>query len=296
MVTKQGSEVILVPPDKRLALLHQADDVFVQSEDGDSWLRPSKDTEDLLKDYLNDSYGGAPKRFWVVRAGTRVGYNAEGVFIHENHHKSYFGIETQKANMALRHGVTQSVPYVNAKGEKIMQGTKTEQLLGKMLHHLPTISDDMRFKVLHACFTQADRNNNKKLSRPELGLVLRRVINTLRTEDIENILRDADVDGDMLLDYSEFVAMLQKSSNQKISLGLCHSLRNEADVVRATFRLWDMNGDGLVPNLHLCKALAKVHPDFQHSQIKALVHCMDCDHDGNVDYDEFVDFLFQKRG
>lgn len=293
--TLQGSAVIMVPADKRKALLDQITDVFLQGEDCDSWERPSRDQESMLQDYLKDRYGGAPKRFWTVRVGTRIGYNSEGVFLHENHCRRYFGIERTKATVVLRQGATQAVPNVNAKGERIMEGTKTEQILGKMLTHLPDISDELRFKVLRASFERADHNNNGKLSRPELGSVLRRVVNTLSTPDIEEIVRSADTDGDMLLNYKEFVALLQKSEHAKLKQAFCSSLRNEADVVRATFRLWDQNGDGLVPDAYLFKALEKVHPDFKPSQVRALVKCMDSDHDGNVDYDEFVDFLFHRQ-
>lgn len=292
---KQGHEVILVPAAKRQALLIQGDDVFIQSEECDGWIRPSIQEDEMLQNYLRDKYGGAPKRFWTVRVGVRLGYNSEGVFLHMNHQKRYFGIESAKASIALKQGATEAVPFVNAKGEAIMQGTKTEQMLGRMLETLPTISDDMRFKVLQASFQCADRNNNGKLSRPELGLVLRKVLTTIRGPDIEEIIRGADVDGDMLINYTEFVALLRNAANDKLNKAFCSSLRNEADVVRATFRLWDKNGDGLVPDGHLYKALTKCHPDWKTTQIKALVQCMDCDHDGNVDYDEFVDFLFQRK-
>lgn len=291
----QGRHIIVVPADKRIALLHQRDDVYIQSEnDEDQWERPSRIEDSLMVDYLQDKYSGAPKRFWTVRVGTRVGYNNEGVFLHENHVKRYFGLDEKKASVALLSSIEKPVPMVNAKGERLMQGTKTDQVLGKMLHHLPTLSDDMRYRILKASFQRADRNNNGKLSRPELGIVLRRVINSLTSDDVQEVVRDADQDDDGQINYKEFVDCLQKSEQHKFYKAFGKSLHNEADIVRATFRLWDKNGDGLVPDKFLYKALQKVHPDMLDTQVRALVKCMDCDHDGNVDYDEFVDFLFHR--
>lgn len=292
--SRQGDEVILVPPDNRSALLAQPDNVFIQSEDTDSWERPALSEMDILSNFLSDKYGGAPKRFWTVRAGTRVGYNAEGVFIMENHQKRYFGLESGTASVALRSSVDSIVPRVNARGERTQEGTKTEQILGKMLTHLPQISDEMRYTVLHASFKRADLNNNGKLSRTELGVVLRRILRTLRSEDINPILMSADADGDGCINYEEFVTFLKKTANSKIAKAFGSSLRDESDIVRATFRLWDKNGDGLVPDGFLAKALEKVHPDFMPGKLRALVKCIDSDQDGNVDYDEFVDFLFHK--
>jgi len=290
----QFDKVLIVPPKKRQTLLDQSDDVYIQSEDTDTWERPSQTEVLFLNDYLNDNYGGAPKRFWIVRVGTRIGYNDEGVFVMERHQKRYFGLEAQKASVALQHCVEGNVPHVNARGERQVEGTKTEQILGKMLTHLPTLTDDMRYTVLRASFVRADRNGNGKLSRPELGTVLRRVLYTLKSADIDEVLRTADVDGDGCINCQEFVGWLQKSANSKISKAFGTSLRDEADIVRATFRQWDKNGDGLVPNGFLLKALEKVHPGFKHDRLRALVQCMDCDRDGNVDYDEFVDFLFKR--
>jgi len=287
-------KVILVPPGNRDIFLKQPDAVFIQSEETDEWERPKNAEESFLNDFLQDKYSGAPKRFWNVRVGTRIGFNREGVFIHENHCKRYYGLDDSKANVALRHEFADAVPLVDARGEKILTGSKIERTLLKMLDVLPSITDDMRYQVLHASFQRADRNGNGKLSRPELGLVLRRVLNTLRAEDIEDIIRSADSDEDGAINYQEFVAWLRKSANSKVGKAFGSALKNESDVVRATFRLWDKNGDGLVPDGHLYKALRKIHPDFKESQVRALVKCMDCDHDGNVDYDEFVDFLFQR--
>lgn len=296
MGTRKAGEVTVVPAPQRLALLRQPDDVFVQDEDTDTWCRPSQHEESLLADYLKDNYRGAPKRFWNARVGTRLGYNDEGVFIHENHVKRYFGLDSSTASTALQHGITETVPMVNAKGEPHIRGNKTEQTLGKMMHHLPSLSDDMRYRVLKSSFQLADRNKNGKLSRPELGIVFRRVLNTMTSSQIEEIIRTADEDGDGAIDYQEFIEWLEKSAKwrQFIGKSLGKSLKNEADIVRATFRLWDKNGDGLVPNGHLFKALAKVHEDLTEKQVSALVKTIDCDHDGNVDYDEFVDFLFHK--
>lgn len=289
-----AQDVMVVPAAKRLALLRQPEDTFIQSEDCDEWERPAQKEDSLMIDYLNDNYGGAPKRFWAVRVGTRVGYNSEGVFLHENHQKRYFGLEKAKTSASLQDGVADAVPLVNAKGEQLRPGTHTEQVLGKMIRSLPTLTDDMRYQVLHASFQRADRNGNGKLSRPELGQVLRRVLNTLRSTDIDEILKDADTNNDGQINYQEFVSWLQRTANSKFNKAFGSSLRDEADIVRATFRLWDTNGDGLVSNRHLCRALVKVHPDLAESQINALVKVIDCDHDGNVDYDEFVDFLFHR--
>lgn len=297
---KQASEVLVVKPAHRMVLKRQyPDDVFIQSEDTDTWERPGEAIGRMLMDFLDNNYPNSPKRFWTVRVGTRIGYNDEGVFLHQDHEKRYFGLDHKTGSVSVMHGVEEAVPMVDAKGNPTVKGNKTDQLLGKMLTSLPSLSDDMRYRILKASFVRADRNGNGKLSRPELGIVFRRVLNTLSSKDIDQVIRDADEDGDGQINYQEFIDWIQRSneseSNKKIAKAFGTCMRNEADVVRATFRLWDRNGDGLIPDAHLARALAKIHPDMSQTQVKALVKTIDCDHDGNVDYDEFVDFLFSRR-
>lgn len=294
MATRHSTDIIVVPPEKRLTLRDQTDDVFIQSEDADVWERPSQAEASMLANFLTNQYAGAPKRFWNVRTGVRIGYNSEGVFLHEKHLKRYFALDRRQATLDLRNTVPEAVPMVNARGETLNAGTATEQVLGKMLDSLPKLSDDMYYHILHASFQRADSNGNGKLSRPELGAVLRRVLNTLKTVDIEVVMDEADTDGDGQINYDEFAAYLRKSANDKVSKSFVTSLSNEADIVRATFRLWDKDGDGLIPNGHLCRALARLHPEMTAVQVRAFVRSIDSDNDGNVDYDEFVDFLFKR--
>jgi len=93
MATRGDAEIVVVLPKDRRQLLERKDDVFVHSEDEDIWERPSKDEESWLVDFLQDKYRGAPKRFWTVKVGVRIGYDEQGVFLHKDHLKRYFGLD-----------------------------------------------------------------------------------------------------------------------------------------------------------------------------------------------------------
>jgi len=154
----------------------------------------------------------------------------------------------------------------------------------------------MYYQILRASFQKADVSGDGKLSHKELGLVFRRVITTLKESDIAHIVKEADTDGDGQVNYEEFVAYLQKTANAKVSKSCSTSFTKnvEADSVRATFRLWDTSGHGVIPNAELIATLMILNPTFTKTQAGALVNTIDSDHDGNVDYDEFVDFMFHR--
>jgi len=287
---------MLIKGDKRRILLQK--DRWVQSkEDPDNdWERPSLDEDNMMMDFLQDRYRGAPKRFYVIPGVARVGYDAHGVFIMMAHQKRYWGIERATAGLSLQEADPEAVPLVHGDSMKIDENaTKTQKMLKRIYKEMPNLSDDMRYKVLSTCFAKADANGNGFLSRAELGTVMRRITTTLSGQEIENILREADKTGDGKLSYKEFVTWLQETANPKFQNAFTKSLQTEPDIVRATFRMWDRNGDGMIARKKLVKALMKVHPDCTEKQLDALTDIMDKDDNEQIDYDEFVDFLFSQK-
>jgi len=287
-----------VPQDKRTVLLKK--ERWIQDVDEpDVWVRPTAKEDEWVVKFLSNNYAGAeplkPKRFWMVCVGTRVGHDHKGVFLHHDHHRRYWGIERATAGLVMQEACPEAVPVFHGGGATDPNASKSQKFLSRIYKDMPSISEDMRWKMLHACFERADINNNGKLSRPELGTLMRRVTNTLSGGTVLEILAEADQTGDGKLNYQEFVDWLKNSANAKFSKALASSLSTEKDIVQATFRMWDRNGDGLIDRAKLAKALQKVHPDAKPTQLEALTKLMDADDNGQVDYNEFVDFLFSTK-
>jgi len=285
--------VIKLNGERRNYLLKQEEDVYIEGDDDElEWRRPSTFELTALHDLLTGNYPSAPRKFWQVRVGTRVGWDREGVYIHENHARRYFGIERAKANIVLLEENPEAAPkYIAHTGNE----NSTEGFLKTMLNDLPSLSDDVRYKLLHASFNRADKNKNGLLSRPELGTVLRKVMFTLRSKDVEEVIRNADEDEDGQINYKEFSDWLHRSANTTMQRHFKSSLKDDADIVKATFRMWDKNGDGLIANRRLCGALIKIFPNATEKQLLALTDTIDANDSGDIDYEEFVDFLFHRQ-
>ncbi|XP_002124710.2 uncharacterized protein LOC100186502 [Ciona intestinalis] len=69
--------------------------------------------------------------------------------------------------------------------------------------YLQAIELEMAFKVF-------DRDNNGFISRDELRDVLRSMTENPTEEELDEMMREADTDGDGQIDYREFVAMLTR--------------------------------------------------------------------------------------
>jgi len=270
----------------------------IERDDGEGWEVPSEDQVKHLNMFVAGYYNGAPSRNWRAAPGMRYGTCKEGIFVAEAHTKRFFGICRSNASVSLKNEVPDLVPAfipgVMQSGMKQSTGeeSSTDRFLSRMMTQLPTISDEMRNQVMKATFEKADANRNGTLSRPEVASMFRKVVNTMSAREVEEIMMEADRDSNRQISYQEFVDWLQTSAPEKVRGKIQSRLNTEADVVKASFRVWDRNGDGLISRKELERMLTKICKEFTKQQVHSMCDVIDADDDGNIDYDEFVDFLF----
>lgn len=275
--------VIIVPTRYASELLKAGPYLRIQASDGsEKWEVPSTEERRLLSEFLKDH---ANQNSWMSGAGIRFSKGKDGVFIFANHLKRYFGMLQSGSSVGLANATQEAVPRFD-------QG---HDLLGTLVSHIEDVSDDVRQEFMHAMFVRADVNGNGTLSRPELGSMLRKVFNTLTFDEIEQMMQEIDLNETGDIDYKEFISWLHNSAPETIQVAMKRSLNSEPDFVRASFRLWDEHGVGWVSTSNLEKALKHSCPDWSDKQVHALVSVMDITHDGKIDYEEFCDFLYNKK-
>jgi len=258
--------------------------VCVQDESCENWAPAEEWEMRLLRNYLLQ-----PNKRWVLVSGQRVGSDETGFYIHQNHQKRYFGIPRKHASVAMRASAAEALPV-------FLHNASEGALLEKVMRGLPALSFDRRKQVLMAAFKHADTNKNGFLSGAELGSMFRRIIPYMRQTDIDLMLLRIDRNGDGKVDYSEFADwVLSSAPPSDVRAAVKRSLRCEEDVVKAMFRIWDRNGDGLIAKKELARVMEDIWRADQSSkrQIKALIEQLDADGNGSLDYSEFIQFLFK---
>lgn len=281
-------DVIVVPQERKNTFLDeaQAPHIRIQSGDGSTWMKPAQDDVALLMRFLSEFND---RRSWSPHEGTRYGCDDAGVFIHRDHLKRYFGILREFASAVLRHVVPQAV----AKQVTTRKGARSsERLMGGLLANVGAISDNVREDVLKAAFRGVDKDRSGVLEKNEMVTLIRRVMPTMSGHQVVELMETADTNKNNVVDYDEFVTWLKKSAPKDIQSRLTQELETEYDCVRAVFRLWDRNGDGLITKKELASVLKKTCPDMTLSQVDTLCLHLDRNKDGKIDYDEFLDFLF----
>ncbi|KAL6973326.1 Calcium-dependent protein kinase 10 [Sarracenia purpurea var. burkii] len=132
-------------------------------------------------------------------------------------------------------------------------------------------------EVIRDMFTLMDTDNDGKVTYEELKAGLRKVGSQLAEPEIKLLMDVADVDGNGVLDYGEFVAVtihLQK-------------MENDAHFRRA-FMFFDKDGSGYIELDELREALADESGETDADVLNEIMREVDTDKDGKISYDEFV--------
>ncbi|OLP93134.1 Calmodulin-like protein [Symbiodinium microadriaticum] len=277
---------VLIVPGKHRLLLKDLQNVRIQaSGNRKDWQTMYVTETAMLRQYLNEA---PDKKSWKPPLSScRIGFNDKGVFLHEDHVKRYFGL----LESAARH----LVPAVETQEAipKYYRSQNCHEMMDSLAAKVQTVTDDMRKQVVQSTFRAADTNGNGTLSRHEIGSLMRRLAVSVTAQEIDTLMKEADVNRDDQIDYEEFATWMLITRRGLISAKLTEDLGSAADVVRASFRVWDSNGNGLISKAEVRKLLLQACK-MKAKDVEILAEVMDTDDDGQIDYDEFVSFLFPR--
>lgn len=160
---------------------------------------------------------------------------------------------------------------------------------------------------LAAAMKEFDKQGNGTLNKEELTAYLTSLNEGMEVsaEEVDWVMAQADVFGDGKLTCTELVmasaawfahihdeevAQDMPAADPKTRGGM---LMAEDEKIRQTFRKWDANGDGTISIDNLTTILSKT--GVTDKQIQILFKAMDADQDGKVGYEEFLNYLFNKK-
>lgn len=298
--------LVIVTPDRRKEMLRDTSQIWLT--DYHTVQQPTAEEMGHLVAFLNDDYVGAPARcYWpptamhvaapsktidnrgqnadifdctVFNTGSasfaqtlKVGYDDVGVYMNVNHTRRYAAV----ASTAVGVGAPPPPAHPDvAQDDSVAASLKF----------------DLRQKLMQDTFKVADKNMDGQVSKAELRLLLRRVVPYMKTQDVDAMFSEMDKDCSGFISMGEFANWMQSSAADALQSGLERAVMNHKNFIHASFRLWDLNGDGSISKAELIETLRHVHPNIEDAQLKALFATLDHDKSEHVDYHEFVNFLW----
>nr|AGM20664.1 CDPK [Populus tomentosa] len=136
-------------------------------------------------------------------------------------------------------------------------------------------------EVIRDMFALMDTDNDGKVTYEELRTGLRKVGSQLAEPEIKMLMEVADVDGNGVLDYGEFVAVtihLQKMEND--------------EHFRRAFMFFDKDGNGYIELDELREALADEYGETDDDVLNDIMREVDTDKDGCISYESLLQFVY----
>eukprot|EP00941_MAST-03F_sp_MAST-3F-sp1_P006496 g6496.t1 len=197
---------------------------------------------------------------------------------------------------------------MKAKGESsdvLLIKTDLRQLLldsaNKYLSLHSTDNDELATSesIYSSAFIEFDTDKTGKITKSEFSECLSTKLGTvLSPASLEILIACFDIDGDGLIDYTEFSKFATRSLEKSEVEILADTLREwiveeglEADL-RDSFKEFDVDSNGTISHAELERTLTRMRfPSLNAHELYLLIEHFDRDGDGQISYAEFVAFL-----
>ncbi|KAL3875246.1 hypothetical protein ACJMK2_038170, partial [Sinanodonta woodiana] len=124
-------------------------------------------------------------------------------------------------------------------------------------------------------FALFDKDGDGTVSTKELGTVMRSLGQNPTSEQLENIIRMVDADGNGTIDFDEFCVIMSQKMN---------GTQSENDVLEA-FKVFDPEGNGYITSEHLRFIMTTKGERMTEDEVDEMIKDADADGDGCIEYD-----------
>lgn len=134
---------------------------------------------------------------------------------------------------------------------------------------------------LKQAFFLFDKNGDGTISESELASVLENLGQKPTEEEIKDMMREVDADGNGEIDFDEFVTMMsQKMQSQ-----------DKDEEIKEAFKVFDRDGDGKISKHELYLVMKALGENLTEDEVEEMIKEADINGDGEIDFFEFKEMM-----
>ena len=143
--------------------------------------------------------------------------------------------------------------------------------------HLALPIEPRNMELLHKAFAEFDFDGDGFISKEELSTVMQNIGQLMSPEELNQVYELVDKDGNGLLDFKEFIDLMDANC-------LCQSSDRE---VEELFKLFDIDSDGYITEKEIAAMLKKLGEKVRKKDIRKMIQCGDRNMDRQLSFNEF---------
>ena len=141
-----------------------------------------------------------------------------------------------------------------------------------------------RITEFKAAFELFDRDRDGAINNNELGTVMRNLGQNPSEEELKQMIREVDLNGNGTIDFKEFMCLMVKKMND-----------NDLDEeLQYAFKVFDRDKNGYIIPHELRHAMTNLGENLTPEEVEEMIKETDLNNDGQIDYDEFMKMIMSK--
>jgi len=198
-------------------------------------------------------------------------------------------VYVSKTSASLRQGAHKLYQWISTKLKRESKSKRPKINLDDMNMYLSlpdceSLNEELVLEFREA-FRLFDNDGDGTINSKELGVVMRSMGQNPTESELLEMINEVDVDGNGIIDFPEFLAMMAKK---------LRGMDTEGEL-RASFRVFDRDGNGSISAAELRHVVTNLGEKLTDEECDEMICDADKDGDGSIDYEEFVKMMTGNR-
>ncbi|KAK1411373.1 hypothetical protein QVD17_37921 [Tagetes erecta] len=140
---------------------------------------------------------------------------------------------------------------------------------------------DYQISKFKEAFSIFDKDGDGCITTKDLKAVMKSLGRNLTEDELQDMIREVDVDGNGAIDFLEFLDLMDRRIKDT----------KYEEKLKEAFRIFDKNHDEFICATELRLIMTNLHEKLTVGEVDEMIREADMDGDGRINYEEFVKIL-----